>query len=154
ARRAGTRGGGRRPARADARLRVGRLFFGVLLLLRLDLAQPRDTLLMLVEALGKAVPAGAVGDEEKLLGARRVGGGFERRAAWVGDRSRRQAVDHIRVVPGLEVDIRARDRTAEAAFAADDAVDDRRVRLQLHALLETIDEHGRDPGALLGLAGF
>src|SRR5262249_12473611 len=98
--------------------------------------------------------AGAVGDEEKLLGARRVGGGFGRRAARVGDRPRRQAIDHIGVVAGLEVEIRPRDRTAEAAFAAHGALYAGRVRLQAQALVVPIAEHGRAPGAFLGLARF
>src|SRR5262249_23021158 len=42
----------------------------------------------------------------------------------------------------------------ERPLPADNAVNDCRVRLQLHFLLEPIDEYRRDPRALLGLAGF
>ena len=45
---------------------------------------------MLLQVLGEGVPAGAVGDEEHFLGARRIGGRLERGAARIGDRPRRQ----------------------------------------------------------------
>src|SRR5690606_29013337 len=59
----------------------------------LDPAQFRDMLLVLVVGFRKGVPASAVGDEEQFLGAGRVGGGLDRRAPRIGDRSRRQALD-------------------------------------------------------------
>src|SRR5262249_41672970 len=124
------------------------------LLLRFDLAQPRDALLVLVERLGKSMPAGAVGNEEEFLGAPGARSGLERSFARIGDRPRRQAVDHIGVVAGLKLDIRTGDRPAERSLPADDAVDDRRIGLQLHFLLEAIDEYRGDAPALLRLAGF
>ena len=70
------------------------------LLLRvfLDLAPARDVLGMLVKRFGKHVAAGAVGNEIEFLGARRIGNGFERRHARIGDRSGRKTVNHISVV--------------------------------------------------------
>src|SRR5262249_861323 len=140
ARRSGSPGG-RRRAGAGAELRLRTLVLGVLLLLLLDLAQPHHVLLVLVEALGETMPAGTVGDEKEIFGARGAGGGLERRLAGIGDRPRRQAVDYVGVVAGLELDVGARDRPAERPLPADNAVDDRRVRLQLHSLLEPIDEY-------------
>ena len=98
--------------------------------------------------------AGAVGDEEQVAGARRVGGGFQRGAAGIGDRARRQAVDDIGVVGRRLRDFAALDRAAQRALAADDAIDDGRVGLQLHLLAQAIDEHRGDAAALVRLAGF
>src|SRR5581483_3927771 len=67
---------------------------------------------------------------------------------------RRQAVDHIGVVGRWMLDLVLLDRPAERTLAADQAVDDRRVGLQLHLLAKAVDEHRGDPRALLGLAGF
>ena len=60
----------------------------LILLIGLDQAQPRDVLLMLFVGLREGVAAGAVGDEIELARARRIGGGFERGAARIGDRAR------------------------------------------------------------------
>src|SRR5712691_5439204 len=87
----GARGGLRR-GRGDRRRRRARALAALLLL---DHAQARDVLLVLVKIVGEDVPAGAVGDEEDLLGARRIGGGLERSAARIGDRPGRQALDHV-----------------------------------------------------------
>ena len=51
-------------------------------------------------------------------------------------------------------DLAAHDRPAERALAADQAVDDRRIGLQLHPLLEPVDEHRGDARAFVRLAGF
>src|SRR6266540_1583203 len=72
-------GGRRRRRRGLRRQRVPAL---------LDLAQARDVLLMLVEVVGERVTPGAVGDEIEFLGPGRIGGGFERRAPRIGDRTR------------------------------------------------------------------
>ena len=52
------------------------------------------------------------------------------------------------------LDLAARDRPAERALAADQAVDDGRVGLQPHLLLQPVDEHGGDARALVRLAGL
>ncbi len=122
--------------------------------LLLDHAQPRDVLLVLLVVVGEDVAAGAVGDEKQFLGARRIGGGFERGAAGIGDRSRRQPVDDIGVVGRRLLDLVALDRPPERALAADQPVDDRRIGLQLHLLPQPVDEHRGHSRALLGLAGF
>src|SRR5262249_22760184 len=151
----GRRGGGLCAERRRSRGRRRRCDGGVLAaLLALDPAQPVDVLLVLVVVFGEHVAAGAVGDEEDFLGARRVGGGFERGAARIGDRSGWQALDHIGVVRRRLADLALQDRPPERVLAADQAVDDGRVRLQLDPLLEAIDEHGGDAGALLRLAGL
>src|SRR5262249_56901652 len=68
------RGGGLCAERRRSRGRRRRCDGGVLAaLLALDPAQPVDVLLVLVVVLGEHVAAGAVGDEEDFLGARRVG---------------------------------------------------------------------------------
>src|SRR5205085_5709305 len=72
----GARGAGSR-GRSDAagHWRKGRSvgwLLGGLALLLLDLTQPPDMLLMLIEGLGESVTAGSVSDEVELLGACRV----------------------------------------------------------------------------------
>jgi transposase len=81
--------------------------------LLLDAAQPRHILLVLLVAVGKGMPAGAVGHEIQLLGPRRIGGGFERGAAGVGDRPRRQPVDHVGVVGRRLLDLAPLDRPSQ-----------------------------------------
>ena len=139
----------RREGRRRRRLRRSRLRR-----LLLDHAQPRHVLLVLLVVVGEGVAAGAVGDEKQFLGARRIGGGFERGAARIGDRPRRQPVDDIGVVGRRLLDLVALDRPPERALAADQPVDDRRIGLQLHLLPQPVDEHRGHPRALLGLAGF
>src|SRR5205085_3836810 len=51
-------------------------------------------------------------------------------------------------------DLAAQDAPAERALAADEAVDDRRVGLQLHPLGEPVDEHAGHPAALVGAPGL
>src|SRR4029077_12088862 len=98
--------------------------------------------------------AGAVGGEEQVAGARRIRRRLERGAAWIGDRPRRQAVDDIGVVRCRLLDLAALDRPAERPLAADQAIDDRRIGLQLDLLAQAIDEHRGDPAALVRLAGL
>src|SRR5580700_9338084 len=74
-------------------LRRGRPGIGgsAILQVGFERAQPRHVFLVLVVVFRKNVTAGAVGDEIELAGARRIGGRFERSAAWIADRPRRQA---------------------------------------------------------------
>ena len=73
--------GGRRPHRASAR-RPGAT---------VHLPPARDIAQVIFVGLGEGVTAGAVGDEEEIAGARRIGDRLERGAAGIGDRARRQA---------------------------------------------------------------
>ena len=114
----------------------------------------RDVFLMLLVGFGEDVAAGAVGNEIEVAGAGRIGGGFKRRATGICNRSGRQSVDLVGVVGGRLIDLALHDRPPERALAADQAVDDGRVRLQPHPLLEPIDEYGGDARALVRLAGF
>ena len=128
------------PARRELRARIpfgvdsGRQHSGPAQALLLDLAPARDVLLVLVVGLGKDMAARAVGDEVEVLGAGRIGDRFKSGPARIGDRPRRQALDRIGVVGRRRVDLAAQDAAAERAFAADEAVHDRRVGLQLHPL--------------------
>src|SRR5690348_14015903 len=56
-------------------------------LARLDHPQLRHVAHMLLVGLGEDVAAGAIGDEEQLARARRIGSSLERGAARIGDRS-------------------------------------------------------------------
>ena len=107
---------------------------------------------MLVERFGEDMAARAVGDKIKIARRRRMRGGFKRGAARIGDRSRRETVDGVGVVGRPLLDLAAQDRPAERRFAADEAVDDRGIRLKAHALAQPIDEHGGDARPLLVLA--
>ena len=140
-----------RPGRRRSELRIERR---LIFLIGLHRAQSRDVFLMLLVCLGKGMTAGAVGDEIKLARARRIGGGFERGPARIGDRPRRQSGNDISIVRRRLLDFALGDRPPERALAADQAVNNRRIGLQLHILLEPIDEDGGDAGALVGLAGF
>ena len=133
------------------RARIGRLR---LLAGPLDLPPAGDVALVTLQRVGEGVAAGAVGDEEQILGPRRVGDRLQSRAAGIGDRAGRQALDHVGVVGGRPLDLRAHDAAPEGAAPADQAVDDGRIGLQLHPLLQPIDEHARDPRTLVGPAGL
>ena len=124
------------------------------LLLVLDCTQARDILHVLIVGLSEGVSAGAVGHEIELLRTRRIGGGLDRGATGIGNRPGRQAVDDIRVIGRGLGNLALGQRVAERAFAEDETIDDGRVRLQLHLLLEPIRQHRRYARALLGLAGL
>jgi hypothetical protein len=77
---------------------------------------------------GEGVATGAVGDEEQVTGARRIGHGRERGSTRVGDRTRRQAVDSVGIVGGLDLQIVvAGDIAVGFAGAAELGIDHRRV---------------------------
>ncbi len=81
--------------------------------------------------------------------------GFESSAAGVGDRAWRQSLDHIGVVGRLLADVGLEDRTIRRfAVPTEETVDDRRVGLQAHALVQAVDENRGDMRALVVLAGF
>ncbi len=109
---------------------------------------------MLVVGFGKGMPAGAVGDEEQVAGAGRIGGRLERGAAGIGDWPGRQALDHIGVVGRRLRDLGALDRPPQRALAAHQPVDDGRIGLHLHLLPQPVGEDSGDPAALVGPAGF
>src|SRR5262245_20632479 len=98
--------------------------------------------------------AGPVSHEIELARTRRIGGRFQRRAARIGDGSRRQAVDHVGVVRRRLLDLAALDRTSESSLAADQSVDDGRIGLQLHLLLQPVGEYGGDARALVWTTRF
>ena len=77
-----------------------------------------------------------------------------RRAARIGDRSRRQAFDYIGVVGGRLVEFATQDAASERALATDEAINDRRIGLKAHALLQAVEEDAGDAGAFIRLAGF
>src|SRR5262245_42306433 len=118
---------GRCAAPRRLRIRCGRRRTRIAALL--DYAQPRDVLEVLVVGLGECMPAGAGGDAEQLLVARRIGGGLDRRATGIGDRARRQTIDDVGVVRRRLRDIRLAERAAERALAEHTTVDDGRIRL-------------------------
>ncbi len=107
---------------------------------------------MLVERLGEGVAARAVGDEEQVGGAHRIGDRLHRRFAWIADRARRQPFDGVGVVGRRLQKLGLRNAVSERAFAADEAIDDRRIGLELHPLLQAVDEDAGDMRALLRLA--
>src|SRR6266404_3000714 len=109
---------------------------------------------MLLVAFRESVSTGAVGHEIELLRARRIGGGLDRSATGVGNRSGRQAVDDVSVVgSGLRY-LALGERMPERPLAEDETVDDGWIRLQFHLLLEPVRQHRRDARALLGLAAI
>ena len=97
---------------------------------------------------------GAIGHEIEIFGGRGVQHRFQRGAARVGDGPRRQAIDAIGVVAGGRLDVGAGQRPVQPPLAAGDAIDDRRVRLQPHALVQPVDEDRGDDGALFGHRRF
>ena len=120
----------------------------------LDAAQARNVLLVLSITIRKYMTAGSVGNEVEFLGARRIGGGLQRRAARISDRPRRQAINRISIVRCRLFNLTLEDRPAQRPLAASQPVNDRRVRLQPHLALEAIDEYRCNTGALLRPAGF
>src|SRR5690606_33173609 len=80
---------------------------------------------------------------------------LERGPARIGNRRRRQAVDDVGVVGRRLVDVGTVDRTVgRLALAAEQAVHDRRVGLQAHALAEPVEEDRRDARALVRYPGL
>src|SRR5204863_2419228 len=75
-----------------------------------------------------------------------------RGAAGIGYRTGRQAIDDVSVVGRRLGDIASGERTTQRALAEYETVNDGRIGLQLHLLLQAVDEHRRYAGALLGLA--
>ncbi len=120
----------------------------------LDHAQPRDVALMLLVVLRERMAAGAVGHEVELPRARRIGGRFDRRAPGIGDRPGRQAIDHDRCCRASAVRDPPATAAGRACLCRRQAVDDGRIGLQPHLLLEAVDEHRGDARALLGPAGL
>src|SRR5438105_1789862 len=102
------------------------------LLLGLDRTQAGDIFHVLLVAFGKGVPAGSVGDEVKLLRASRTGGSLDGGTARIRDRPGRQTVDDVGVVGRRLGYLAFGQRMPERALAEDEAVNDRRIRLQLH----------------------
>src|SRR5579885_1103050 len=109
---------------------------------------------MLLVGFGEGVTAGPVSNKVQLPRARRIGGSLERGAARIGNRARRQTADDICIVRRRLFDLGLGEWTTERTLAANQAVDDGRVRLQLHVLLQPIDEDCSDARTLVGLAGL
>src|SRR5882757_2791970 len=100
---------------------AGSLGGGIRLLL-LQRPVAGDILVVVLQRRGKDMAAIAVGDEIEIVGLRRVGDRFQRRAARAGDRRRRQALDQIGVVRRLLVDVGLVDRPVGGfALAAEQA---------------------------------
>src|SRR5262249_61811675 len=97
---------------------------------------------------------GAMAYEEHSLGACRIGRGRDRGPSGIRARPRRQAVDDVSVVGRRLLFLALRDRMAERALAADEAVDNGRIGFESPLLLEPVDKHCSNPRPLLGLAGF
>ena len=115
-------------------------------------APARHVLQMLVERIGEDVAAGSVRDEIEVLAAGRIGDRLERRLARIGDRPRRQAVDDVGVVGRRLVELGLGDRVAERSLAEHQAVNDRRIGLEPHVLLQPVDEDAGDARPLVRLA--
>src|SRR5215471_2197915 len=143
---------GARTRRRSRRLRIRRRRLSLLLVL--DRTQAGDVFHVLLVAFGEGMPAGAVGDEVKLLRASRTGGSLDRGTARVRDRPGRQTVDDVGVVGRRLGYLAFGQRMPERALAEDETVNDCRIRLQLHLLLQPIGEHRRDARAFLGFAGL
>src|SRR5207244_9802274 len=95
---------------------------------------------MLLVAFRESVSTGAVGHEIEFLRARRIGGGLDRSATGVGNRSGRQAVDDVGVVgSGLRY-LALGERMPERPLAEDETVDDGWIRLQFHRSEEHTSE--------------
>src|SRR5215813_4436786 len=120
----------------------------------LDCAQARDVFHVLVISFGKRVSPGTVGDEIKLLRARRLSRSLDRGATRIGNWPGRQAIDDVCVVGRRLGYLALGERVAQRALAESQTVNDRRIRLKFHPLLEPICQHRRDARALLGLTGL
>src|SRR5690606_19799486 len=96
--------------------------------LLLERTQAGDVLVVLLQRPGEYVPAVAIRDEIELVGAGGIGDRFQRGTAGIGDRRRRQAVDHVGVVRRRRLDVRAIDwPVRRTALAAEKAVEDGRI---------------------------
>ena len=95
----------------------------------LDCAQARDIFHVLVIGFGESVRPRTVGDEIKLLRARRLSGSLDRGATRIGNGPGRQAVDDVRVVGRRLGYLALGERVAERSLAEGETVDDGRIRL-------------------------
>src|ERR1700730_2343034 len=120
----------------------------------LDHPQAGHVFQMLVIAVRKRMPASAISHKVELLRARRVGGGLDGRTAGIGDRTGRQPIDQIGVVRRRLRNIALREGSTQRSFAENKPVDDGRIRLQLHLLLEPVREHGCNPRTFFRFTGF
>src|SRR5947208_12551143 len=99
---------------------------------------------MLIVGFREDMPASTIGREIEFLGACRIGGGFDRSSARIGNWPGRQTVDNIGVVwSGLFL-LGLGNRMTERTPARNKTVNDRRIRLQLHLLLQAIDKDRGD----------
>lgn len=104
-----------------------------------------DIAVVFLQRAGKCVTTTAIGDEIQGVAVGRVDDRFNRRHTGSCNRSRRQAVDAIGIVGVIGRKVGARQSTLQAALAVGQAIGNRRVRLQAHALFQAVQEHRRDP---------
>ena len=133
---------------------AGRYRLAFALLLAADFAPFAHVPEVLPVGLGKDVAAGAVGDEIKFFVRHRMDGGLDRLAAGIGNRRRRQAEMNIGVPAVRLFQVLAQQAAAERRLASGQAVNHRRVGLQLHAPAQPVDEDAGDTRPLARLAGF
>src|ERR687895_435912 len=104
-----------------------------------------DMTVMLVERRREDMAAIAIGDEVELVGIRRVQRRLDGRLAGMGDRPRWEARRDISVIRGIDGQIALGEYRFARTAGAEDAVDRRRIGLQLHTESQAVEEHRRDP---------
>ncbi len=109
---------------------------------------------MLFQRLRKSMATRAIRHEIEVARARGVRGRFHGRTAGIGDWARRQRRNGVGVVRCRAINIRTADGAPERRLAADNAVDDRRVGLQAHLLVEAVVEDAGDARTFIGAARF
>ena len=119
-----------------------------------DLTPAHDVFLMLVKCFGKNVPSGAIGHKVKLFGTGRIGHRFQRGAARICDRARRQTIHLIGVIRCHLVQFRTQNGVAQSAFSAHQAINDGRIGLQADVLVQAVDVDRRHAGALVGFGSL
>src|SRR5688572_18906004 len=73
----------------------------------------------------------------------------------IGNRTRRETINCICIIWRGLFDIRLQDcAVRRAAFSSKETIEDRRIRLQAHALVQPVDEYGGNTRALISLAGL
>src|SRR5215510_15828400 len=90
---------------------------------------------------GELARAVAARDEIQIRRGRRMQYRIERSLARQSDRRRRQALARVGVEGLIAIEIAPRQVAVELST---DAVDDRRIGLQLHTLTQPVHEYGRD----------
>ena len=109
---------------------------------------------MLIQASGKTMTSFAVGHEIQIIALLRAGSGHKRLSPRIADWSRRQTVIQISIVGTVDFQVGAFQTASERSFALRNRINYRRIGLQPHTFLQTVQKHGSHQRSFFRHTGF